>query len=312
MWTKKTPLAALPFIIARSGSSGVEAHRRRSPKSPKGPKQPKAVCLEYGFETNVVVAGSATPVGTDGPTGIEACLPGSSTTGVCCTEGLACFVSGASDSTECVAYNTCLQDPANGPVLVGKWWLQPDASYGEVYFTEDAVCGNITSTEDDSRTRLQLWEEGYINMALDRFKKFSVDYNFISTGGSSGGYLNFYLRTDGTSSEYYDCRIDYSIPNAVGTGTLDVFPYTKGTANTWSTGDSTGCSGQISVLDYLAVHQNVVMGVGNTELYTFVLNGGSTGQNNSGQEICWSDVSIQHYDDITGDILVTSYEFNTL
>ena len=309
MWTKKTPLAALLFTIARSGSSGVEAKRKRSPKSPKEPKQPKAVCLEYGFETDVVVAGSPDPVGTNGPTGLAGCANPS--TGVCCTEGLACFTSGA-PSDDCDAYNACLQDPANGPVLVGKWWLQPDVSYGEVYFTEDAVCGAITSTEDDSRTRLQLWEETYINMELDRFKKFSVDYNFISTGGSSGGYLNFYLRTDGTSSEYFDCRIDYSIPNAVGIGTLEIFPYTKGTANTWSTGDGTGCSGQISVLDYLDANSGAVMGVGNTELYTFVLNGGSTGQDNSGQEICWSDVSIQHYDNITGDILVTTYDFTTL
>ena len=118
-------------------------------------------------------------------------------------------------------------------------------------------------------------------MALDRFKKLSVDYNVISTGGGSGGYVNFYLRTDGTSSEYFDCRIDYSIPNAVGTGTLEVFPYTKGTANTWSTGNSNGCSGQISVLDYLDANSGAVMGVGNGELYTFVLNGGSSGQDNS-------------------------------
>ena len=105
----------------------------------------------------------------------------------------------------------------------------------------------------------------------------------------------------------------YSIPNVVGTGTLEIFPYTQASnVRDNGGGDTTGCSGTPSILDYLADNPNAVMGVGNGELYTFVLNGGSTGQDNSGQEICWSDVSIQHYDNITGDILVTTYEFTTL
>lgn len=318
MWTKNTPLAALLFT-ARFGA-GVEATLRspKSPKEPKSPKGPKTVCLEYGLETEVVAAGSTTPVGANGPTGIGACSAG---LGVCCTELAACYVTGPDPtSVECIAYETCLRDPANGPVVVGDWWLQADVYNGEVYFTEDAMCGRISVTDDDSRTRMQLWDADYLGMDLDLFKKFSVDYNFVTTGGSSGGYLNLYLRTSGNAQNaiYFDCRLDFAIPNQQGEGTLEVHPYTLGTSNQWdptsgTAGNDNGCpaGGQISILDYLADNPTAVMGVGTGESYAFVLNGGSTGQNNNGQEICWSDLSIQNYDD-NGEIIVKTWDFTTL
>ena len=287
MWTKKTPLAAL-LLIARFGP-GVEA-KVRSPKSDKSPtsKAGKKVCLEYGFLNEVVAAGSSTPIA--GPT-----------SSVCSTEGTACAL-GSPDA--CDAYAACLRDPANGPVVVGDWWLQRDVSYGEMFFEEDAVCGEITSTEDLSRTRFELWDDVYIGKSLGLFKKFSVGYDFRSVGGGSGGYLNLYLRaTD--NGNYYDCRLDFSIPNVVGTGTLVVTPETVPSSG------SSGCGGTPTIEQYHADNPGAVMGVGNGELYAFVLNTGSTNQDNSGQEICWSDASVKRYDE-TGAIIVKTWEFTTL
>jgi hypothetical protein len=314
MWTKKTPLAAL-LLIARFGP-GVEA-KVRSPKSDKSPtsKAGKKVCLEYGFLNEVVAAGSSTPIGALGPSGPGACsldLPSK----VCCDELTVCPNPNFA-SSDCDAYFECLQDPASGPVLVGNWWLQPNVVFGEMFFEEGAVCGRITSTEDDSRTRFELWDDTFLGMDLGLFKKFSAGYDFRSTSGGSGGYLNLYLRVDGSSTAYYDCRLDFLIPNEVGSGTLVVTPETIGTSNPRTTGanpgNPNGCpnSGQISIQDYLSDNSAAVMGVGNGEFYAFTLNTGSRGQNNSGQEVCWSDVSIQYYDE-SGAIQVESFEFTTI
>lgn len=212
----------------------------------------------------------------------------------------------------------CLQDPESGPVLVGNWWLQPDVLFGEMYFEDEAVCGKITSDNLNSRTRAELWDDTYKGMNLDLFKKFSVGYDFRTPSGGSGGYLNMYLRVDGSSTLYFDCRLDFSIPNVQGSGTLVVTPETIGLSNQHNPSEGTpgnpnGCppNGQISIQDYLVANPYAVMGVGNIEAYTFTLNGGSTDQNNADQLICWSDVSIQIYDE-TGAIQVQSFEFTTL
>ena len=305
MWTKKTPLAAL-LLIAHFGP-GVEAQKVRSPKSDKSPtsKAGKKVCLEYGFETEVIAAGSpeSDPIGP-GRNGPSACGAGEPSA-VCCADLTAC-AGGSPDA--CDDYTACLQDPANGPVLVGNWWLQRDVKFGEVFFEEGAVCGRITSTEGDSRTKLELWDDTFLGMDLSLFKKFSAGYDFRSTGGGSGGYLNLYMRaTD--NGNYYDCRLDFSIPNVVGTGTLVVTPETV--PSSVSSTAATKCGGTPTIQQYLAANPGAVMGVGNGELYAFTLDTGSTGQNNSGQEICWSDVSFQRYDE-TGGIIVKTWEFTTL
>ncbi len=202
-------------------------------------------------------------------------------------------------------------------VLVGNWWLQPNVVFGEIYFEEGAVCGIITSADLNSRTRAELWDDTYKGMELDLFKKFSAGYDFRLPSGGSGGYLNMYLRVGESSTAYYDCRLDFSIPNVVGSGTLVVTPETKGSSNQRTSGNNpgnpNGCpiDGQISIQDCLSDNPNAVIGVGNVEAYTFTLNGGSTNQNNDGQWICWSDVSIQIYDE-TGAIQVQSFEFTTL
>eukprot|EP00986_Skeletonema_menzelii_P016750 scaffold15746_cov185-Skeletonema_menzelii.AAC.1 len=298
-------------LKSRNSVVSVQAQKVRLPKSSKIPtsKAGKKVCLEYGFETEVIAAGSATPIGASGPTGLGPCL--ASSPGVCCTEGAACF-GGSPDA--CDAYAACLRDPANGPVVVGDWWLQRDVSFGEIFFEEDAVCGEITSTEKASRTRFELWDDTFLGMNLTLFKKFSVGYDFRSTGGGSGGYLNLYLRVDGNTTDFYDCNFIYQIPNEEGTGTLVVTPETVTSSVQNNYGSDKGCSGTPTILDYLADNPDAVMGVGNGGLYAFVLNTGSTNQDNSGQEICWSDASVQRYDE-TGGIITPvfsegNYEFN--
>mmetsp|Transcript_25789 Transcript_25789/g.38447 ORF Transcript_25789/g.38447 Transcript_25789/m.38447 type:complete len:330 (+) Transcript_25789:133-1122(+) len=328
MWTKKTSLAAL-LISARCGS-GVDAHQLRSPKSSKNPsiksskaptsKAGKKVCLEFGFLNDVVGEGSSTPIGADGPNG--ACYPAYPdltvpplASAVCCAELSLCVAGYA--SSECDPYFECLQDPATGPVFVGDWWLQRGVFNGEMYFVEGAVCGKITSTADDSRTRFELWNDVHLDMSLGFFKEFSVGYNYLAVGSGSGGYLNMYLRVDETSTAYYDCNLVFSIlPNEVGTGTLLVTPETVvSSARTFSSGNDNGndngCDEGTTIEDYLDANPGAVMGVGNGELYTFVLNTGSTGQDNSGSEICWGDVSIKHVDE-EGTIYENLFEFTTL
>ena len=275
-----------------------------SPAPAPSGKAGKKACLEYGFLNDVVAAGSPDPIGADGPNGYGACLASPPGPGaVCCTE----LASGNSDD-----YSECLQDPDNGPVLVGDWWLQRDVNNGEMFFVEGAVCGKITNTELNSRTRFELWNDVHLDMCLGFFKEFSVGYNYLDVGSGSGGYLNMYLRVDETSTAYYDCNLVFNIPNAVGTGTLLVTPETVvSSARTFSSGDANGCIAGTTIEDYLVANPDAVMGVGNGELYTFVLNTGSTNQDNENLEICWGDVSIKHVDE-AGNIYANTFEFTTL
>jgi len=318
MWTKKTSLAAL-LISARCGS-GVDAKKLRSPnsstnssiKSSKAPtsKAGKKVCLEFGFLNDVVAAGSPDPIGADGPNGLGACLASPHGPGAVCCDELSLCVAGYA-SSECDPYFECLQDPDNGPVLVGDWWLQRDVINGEMFFEEDAVCGRISVTDGDSRTRFELWNDVHLGMDLDLFKEFSVGYNYRALGGGSGGYLNMYLRV-ADNAVYYDCNLTFNIPNEVGTGTLLVTPETVvSSARTFSSGDANGCIAGTTIEDYLVANPYAVMGVGNGELYTFALNTGSTGQDNENLEICWGDVSIKHVDE-AGNIYANTFEFTTL
>jgi len=285
--------------------------------SPSGGKAGKKVCLEYGFFNDVVAKGSSDPIGADGPNGPGACLASPPLpSAVCCDELAAALISGNFDD-----YYKCLSDPDNGPVLVGNWWLQRDNNNGQIFFTEDAVCGKITVDAADSRTRLELWDDKYIDMRLDQFKEFKVDYNVVSTAGNSGGYPNMYVRTAAGRNTYYDCSFVFLIPNVAGSsGTFVITPETViDSARRWTgtnPGDNNGCPGQssptkITIKDYLAANPNAVMGVGNGEFYAFTLNTGSTGQNNNGQEICWSDVSIERVD-AAGTKFFDTYEFTTL
>jgi hypothetical protein len=200
---------------------------------------------------------------------------------------------------------------------VGDWWLQRDVFNGEMFFEEDAVCGRISSTELNSRTRFELWNDFDLGKDLGLFKKFTVDYDVRSATANNNGYLNMYLRVE-ANTEYYDCRLDFLIPDAVGTGTLVVTLDTEGTAvprlrSGVNPNAGTSCNNAVTTLRaYLAANPDAVMGVGNGELYTFALNTGSTNENNSGQEVCWSNASVQRYDESTGEIIVTSYEFTIL
>jgi hypothetical protein len=99
----------------------------------------------------------------------------------------------------------------------------------------------------------------------------------------------------------------------VGTGTLAITPNTPGSANprSGSINAPGSCGGTTTIKDYLTANSDAVMGVGNGEKYAFVLNTGSTGQNNSGQHTCWSNVSIERVDE-AGTKFFDTYEFTTL
>mmetsp|Transcript_18851 Transcript_18851/g.29540 ORF Transcript_18851/g.29540 Transcript_18851/m.29540 type:complete len:337 (-) Transcript_18851:141-1151(-) len=303
------------IAASKMSASMMSATASKSGKA-KSTKAPKKSCIEFGFLNEVVAAGSSTPIGAEGPNGLLACFPDFPTfpgttpaldSALCCDDLGAC-IGGSSDA--CDAYYECLEDPANGPVLVGNWWLQRDVNNGEMFFEENAVCGRITESDLNSRTRFELWEDTFLGMDLSLFKKFSAGYDFRSVSGGSGGYLNLYLRaTD--NGDYYNCNFVFDIPNEVGTGTLVITPETVPDSVRASGTNTNGCTGTPTIQDYVAANPGAVIGVGNGELYAFVLNTGSTNQDNNGQEICWSDVSIQYVDDV-GNIYANNFEFTLL
>jgi hypothetical protein len=334
MWTKtKTVAALLSMYIARGAANEIEElkfnrirphNRDASPASKAG----KKVCLEYGFLNDVVAKGSRTLIGgAFKPTTASPILNGllgdcvnSPLTAVCCEELAAAYTAkpyGPFDDTY-----ECLSVPAKGPFFVGNWWLQRDVNYGHIFFEKGNVCGKITVGTDVptdavnlSKTTLELWDDKYIDKPLGLFKEFKVDYDFRVVKGGSGGYLNFYLRSAASNTNYYDCRFDFLIPNEVGRGTLAITPETRGSANpgSGSVNAANSCTGTgtTTIKDYLTANSGAVMGVGNGEKYAFVLNTGSTGQNNMNQVVCWSNVSIK-IADAAGNIFVDTYEFTTL
>ena len=274
-------------------------------KSGKKSKAYKKVCLEYEFLNDVVVAGSTNPVGVDGPTQLTpACLEDRAK----CLDTLQTLPNW--DSKECNKYLKCLSKPENGPAFTGEWWLQRDVSNGEIYFDGDEVCGLIDGSEPNSRTRLELWDKN-IGMDLALFKEFSVDYGVGGVINGSGGYVNVYLRVNTASSAYYDCNLTYNVPAALGTGALAIKPDTVVSSARTGSGDNNGCVAGATIESYIAANSNAVMGVGNGEQYIFVLNTGSTGQDNAGTLVCWSNVSFTR-EDAGGDIYVDNYEFTTL
>jgi hypothetical protein len=308
MWTKTKTVAALLSVYIAQGA----AKTRGAGKKLEGQK----LCLEYGFLNDVVAKGSSTPIGSfayttpSGLSGLLGACAGQVPGAVCCNELAAAGTLGPFDD----AFK-CLSKPANGPLLVGPWWLQRDVNNGAIFFEKDAVCGSISNAELSSRTRLELWDDKYIDMPLGLFKEFKVDYDFRAgaVSGNSGGYLNFYLRSAASNTNYYDCRFDFLIPNQVGRGTLAITPETPGSANprSDSINAANSCTGTKTIKEYLTANSGAVMGVGNGEKYAFVLNTGSTNQDNSGQVICWSDVSIERVD-AAGTKFFDTYKFTTL
>ena len=318
----KMSTSMMSTTMTKSGKATGSPAPAPSGKASKAPtsKAGKKACLEYGFLNDVVAAGSSTPIGALGPTGAGACVgPGPSA--ICCTEAALCYLPQgvAPDITYpfvatrqgCIDYLECLEDPANGPAIVGDWWLQRDVNNGTMFFEDDAVCGRISVADENSRTRFELWNDVHLGMDLGLFKEFSVGYDYRSLGGGSGGYLNMYLRV-ADNAEYYDCRFDYLLDNAVATGTLIITPETEGKAVARGSNSAPGsCAGTTTLQAFLAANPDAVMGVGNGELYTFTLNTGSRNEDNSGLEICWSDVSIKHVDE-AGNIYANTFEFTTL
>jgi hypothetical protein len=206
-----------------------------------------------------------------------------------------------------------------GWFLAGPWWLNRDVYNGEAYFTDDALCGRITKTDDNSRTRFELWDEN-VNEPLSRYREFKVDYEIISTGGNDG-YVNLYVRVNSARTTYYDCNFVFNTDGNVGSGqiliNLDTQSNSARTCTSsgclgTNTADDTGCVNGNSLQQYIdanAANSNAaVMGVGNAETYTHVLNTGSTGQDNQGSDVCWKDAVFTRVDE-NGVQVISEYEF---
>lgn len=271
--------------------------------TPKSSKAGKQVCLEYAFVNEVVIKGlptSSNPL--EGPTAT-----------LCAPELAECATAGFDpESDECKDYEKCLIEAGS---LAGPWWLNRDVSNGEAYFTDDALCGRITKTDDNSRTRFELWDEN-VNEPLSRYREFKVDYDIKSLGGNDG-YVNLYVRVDSSRTTYYDCNFVFNTVGSVGSGqiliNLDTPSNSARTCTSTgclngNTGINDGCLNGNSLNQYITANSDAVMGVGNGETYTHVLNTGSTNENNSGSDVCWKDAVFTRVDE-NGVQVISEYEF---
>ena len=297
--------AGVNSTVAKMNGVTVTSQKASAGKSDKS-KAGKKVCLEYGFVNDEVIKGqfpSENPL--LGQTG--------GATGVCSADYLACVAAaGDPESQGCKDYQKCLVDAG---AVVGPLWLNRDVKNGEAYFTADALCGRITATAINSRTRFELWDDN-INEPLSRYREFKVDYDIKSTGGNDG-YINLYVRVDSTRTTYFDCNFVFNTDGNVGSGqiliNLDTPSNSARTCTSagctgGATADTTGCVNGNSLQDYITANSGAVMGVGNGETYTHVLNTGSTGQNNQGSDVCWKDAVFTRVDE--NDVqIIDQYEF---
>ena len=312
MWTKKTTLAAL-LSIARFWP-GVEAKHIRRELTSKSAKTAKTVCLEFGFEIDVVVAGSATPIA--GPTSLTpACLGDG---GLC----LADFTAGGDyNSDGCQQYLECLGE--NGPSFVGSWWFNRDVPTDVSFaFKESQVCASVLSDALNTKTSMELWDQDVLGQPLERFRDFKVNYEIVNPGaGGSVAFVNFYVRAQPGRGIFYDCNFVFLAPVTTA-GAQDVIFFDRDTpsssARKCTAGYCTppgpidnGCVDGNSINDYLAANPTAVFGVGNKEWYSFVLTNGSSNQDNKNLEVCWSDVLFTRVDE-DGMKIINTYEFTSL
>ena len=165
-----------------------------------------------------------------------------------------------------------------------------------------------------------------LSCTYSHITQFSVDYELVSRADVAGatsrsdGFVNVYLRADVGNTAFYDCRLNYLIqsPVAGGTGTITITPSTVADSSAVWAGSGTspagaGCpTGTQSIAQYLAENSNAVLGVGNTELYAFTLDTGSTNQDDKGLKVCWSDVSITTDNGSGGATQIDNYAFSEL
>lgn len=219
-------------------------------------------------------------------------------------------------------YLSCLATKEAGPVIIGKWWFNRDVNFGSFAFENGAVVAAIDSTDSSSRTKFDLWEQRLIGMPLGEFNEFSVEYDIrsratLATVGSfrSDAYVNLYLRV-ADNMEFYDCRLDYlADPSLFSTGGMIVIdPETVASPNprTSTTYTGPGCGGANTITGFLTEFSTAVMGVGNSELYAFTLDTGSTNQNDDGLVVAWSNVLLSTTDSVTGDTQLDGYKFKPL
>jgi len=149
-------------------------------------------------------------------------------------------------------------------------------------------------------------------------QQFSVEYEVRSLGATSGNeaYVNLYLRVD-DNMEFYDCRLDYLADPSLfstGGGMIVIDPLTVASPNPQTSTGYTGhgCGTANTIAEFLTEFPAAVMGVGNTELFAFTLDTGSTNQNNDGLVVAWSNVLLSTTDSGTGDTQLDGYKFKPL
>ena len=283
--------AGVNSTVAKMNSVKVTSQKASAGKSDKS-KAGKKVCLEYAFVNDEVIAGSDTPL--QGPTGA---------TPACLGDAAECFAPGAGElaqggdyfSGSCNDWLKCLEkNPKdNGPAFNNPWFMNRDVEDGQIVFEDGRVCANIPTDGGDGKARMELWDPTYLNEPLDRFRQFKVPYDIVATSSGSNAYVNVYLRVNKDSTQYYDCNLTFEAPTTTSGSSGEILidlTTSSDSARTRTGADNTGCTTGKSIQDYIddnaALSNIAVMGVGNKEWYTFVINDGSTGQSNAGLSVC--------------------------
>ncbi len=259
--------------------------------TPKSSKAGKEVCLEYAFVNDEVIAGSSTPL--QGPTAAtQACLDQFAkcfgTEDGDLANGGDYFSKGCNDWLECLEKNP----KDDGPAFNDPWFMNRDVSDGQIIFEDGRVCASIPLDGGDGKARMELWDPTYLNDPLDRFRQFKVPYDIVTTSSGSNAYVNVYLRVNKDRTTYYDCNLTFNAPTTASGSSGEIFidlTTSSTSARTRTGADNTGCVNGNSIQDYIDANSagtGAVMGVGNKEWYTFVINDGSTNQDNAGLSVC--------------------------
>jgi hypothetical protein len=292
MWTKTTTLTALLFI-ARFGS-GVEAEALRSLKSKpsnKSSKAGKTVCLEFGFETDVVLP--------DGP------IPPRDQT---------------CDPLIPPTYTTPnpLYDPEQCPIYFEPLLLEDPSSASSQYEQvdgRDALCIVNPLSSTDAGDKFFMSYVGTLSSdltdttgllfpdtPLSDFEKLSYDFYVDDCQGIKPScpeqfYAGVYARESAAKTNFFDCRINF-VPDTGGVeGTWTTFTFTADTPgrNCGNSACTVGCVGtswtagdQHSLNEYIAEVPGAVLSSGFAQ--AFNLNIGDSAAGDAGLRGCYGDI----------------------
>lgn len=221
------------------------------------------------------------------------------------------------------AYLCCLEQKY---AIQGKWWFHRDDPVDATFtfkkktdalaFTKDAVCSKIGSndaytpppptggTGGAGKAQVELWDSDILFRRAYEFLKFEVDYNVVVPnppgGGGTTAFVTVYMKNPSRTpspNSFFDCSMGFSVPTPITENQWKKLVIDKNTVsdNVRSRPPTSGsCGAGVNTIQKFIdfTGGEALLGVNNGELYSFVLVTGSTAQDNSNLEVCWSQPTL--------------------